>query len=93
MKIPNKLKINGIDVAIKIEDRTEHGASEYGSALCFTQTIWLNSSGNKEYQELVLFHEIIELLNEENDMNLTHQNISTLATSLYTVLKDNKLIS
>ena len=92
MNIPNKLKINGIEVIVKVEDRNKNGVSNCGSSQCYTQTIWINSDGKKEYQEAVLLHEIIELLNEECDMDLTHQTISTLATSLYAVLKDNKLI-
>ena len=81
-----------MDVTVKVEDRNKNGVGNSGSAQCYTQTIWIDSEGKKEYQEAVLLHEIIELLNEECDMNLTHQTISTLATSLYAVLKDNKLI-
>ena len=92
MNIPNKLKINGIEVAIKVEKRNKNGVNNCGSSACYLQTIWIDSEGKKEYQEAVLLHEIIELLNEECDMDLTHQTISTLATSLYAVLKDNKLI-
>lgn len=39
-----------------------------------------------------LIHEIIETINWSFEMGLSHQNITTLETSLTAILMDNKLI-
>ena len=36
MNIPNKLRINGIDVTVKVEDRNKNGVGNSGSAQCYT---------------------------------------------------------
>lgn len=39
-----------------------------------------------------LIHEIIETINWSFEMGLSHQNITTLETSLIAILKDNKIL-
>ena len=36
-----------------------------------------------------LLHEVVEVINEENELKMKHRVIQTLATQLFQVLKDN----
>jgi hypothetical protein len=94
MKIPKKLKIGGHIYTVKHRDRfREDGVEKTGSCLSVHTTLWIDNNPSKSQQESTLIHEILEALNNENELNLTHQQISTLECGLYQVLKDNRLLN
>ena len=89
IKIIKKLKIAGYEFEVILKDRTKDGSERSGSMLFSRQIIWIDSNQNKEQQESSLLHEIIEVINMANDLNLNHQQICVLEVGLYQVLKDN----
>ena len=93
MKIPKTLNISGRIYKIILSNRGEDdGISNAGTHYSWVQKIWIDKTQHQEGQESSLIHEIIEAVNEQNDLKLDHQQISVLETSLYQVLKENKLI-
>ena len=92
MKIPKTLKIGGINYLVVVEPIKMHGASNCGSCNNAVAVITINSEDNNQIQETTLIHEIIEAINSINDLQLSHQTISTLETNLFQVLRDNDLL-
>lgn len=94
MKIPKKLKIGGHIYPIKVEDRVAKGGiDKCGTSNVYSKMgIWIDSTIGKSQQESTLIHEIIEILNSNNNIELTETQICVLEAGLYQVLKDNKLL-
>jgi Zn-dependent peptidase ImmA (M78 family) len=101
MKIPNKIKIEGIEFKIfmltdeemnKIvgnEDKTGN------SSLCgYTSfkdcTILINSSYNADMQIQTFFHELVHIC-DSRMVPLDENSIDNMARRLYAAIKDNKL--
>jgi len=92
MKIPKTLKIGGINYQVIVENPHMHGCNGVGSNNDGTAIITISNTINHQVQESTLLHEMIEAINGTNDLQLSHQTISTLETSLYQVLMDNRLL-
>ena len=56
-----------------------------------SQKIWIDTTVHQQQQEETLIHEIIETIDTMCELNLEHPDMSVLSTSLYQVLKENKL--
>ena len=92
MKIPKKIKIGGKTFEIIIQDDVSAGITNQGKSSAWSQKIWLNSNQHSEAMEETLLHEIVELIQIENNLDINHQSISTLSVNLYQVLKDNNFL-
>lgn len=94
MKIPKQLKVGGHKYKIVLRnDRLKNdGTTEAGGYSSFFNKIWIDISAPQDIQEETLFHEILEAINIKNDLELNHNQISTISEDFYQVLKDNKLI-
>lgn len=84
-KIPSKLKIGGITYEVKLIS----GLADCGSTKFDNSTILINKDQTEERQATTLLHEIIEVISEHNDLNLSHQTIQTFESNLFQVLVDN----
>lgn len=91
-KIPDKINILGRQFTISVRNRDHDGTGELASARYATQEIWIDSEAHIQVQEESLIHEIIEMLNTMCELNLQHEKISVLGTTLHQVLIDNKLL-
>ncbi|MHB8182620.1 MAG: hypothetical protein ACYDDN_02555 [Candidatus Desulforudaceae bacterium] len=89
MRIPETLKILGLDYTVKQIDDNETG--QFGTHNGNTQVIRLNINKHPDQIASTLLHEIIEALDTNLELNLTHPQISALEAGLYQVLKDNDL--
>ena len=92
MKIPQTLKIGGINYQVIVENPRMHGCNGVGTNNDGVAIITISNTANRQVQESTLFHEMIEAINGTNDLQLSHQTISTLETSLYQILRDNDLL-
>lgn len=93
MNIPNKLKIGGLVYDVILENgKKEHGSVNIGATSSSSLKIWIEKEMPKSLQISTLIHEVLESINYQNDLNLTHQTITTLENNLYQVLNDNKLL-
>ncbi len=95
MKIPEKLKIGALEFDVIIEEhRTRDAGTDWSASMnAKYQKIFLDKEGGKPDGIMDdLLHEIVEAVNSLNDLGLNHQTISTLATGLHQVLRDNRLV-
>lgn len=90
MIIPNKIKIGGFDVEVKLKEDLvvdrHHGGEYSPRELC----IYLDPSLKKRHEEILL-HEIIEALCDAYCLEIEHSCILALGRGLYQVLKDNDI--
>ena len=84
-----KIKVGGLTYQIKEVE----GLADYGSTKLDQQIILIDSKLKEDNKRSTLLHEIIEICNSQNDLNLSHQTISTLEASLFQVLKDNNILN
>ena len=95
MKIPDKIKISGIDYKIEIaKDYTDdmNEAENRGRVVFRKGVIRILESYFPESKSRTLLHEIIHILDDDLDLDLTEQTIRRLTSGLYQVLKDNSLL-
>lgn len=92
MNIPNKVKIGGHNYAIKFKnlDRDEQ-ASNCGYCKPSLNEIVINTEITGQQQASTLLHEIIEVINWLNQLELEHHKIQSIESTLYQVLRDNNL--
>lgn len=93
MKIPKKLNILGIPVAIVFRRDGETSIASSASHSAWYNKIWITNDKDRseKAQAQDLVHEIIEAINDANDLKLEHTVISTIASSLFQVLSDDHL--
>ena len=93
MIIPDKIKIYGRTFEIIKSDRNKNdGVNNSGSVNTFFQTIWIDNTAHIEVQESTLIHEILEAIDKDNDLGLSHTQLCVLENGLYQTLKDNDLL-
>jgi hypothetical protein len=89
MKIPDMVKIAGQIFRIIYSNRLASSRTEFGNSSRMEGTIELDSTQPIGHQESTFIHEIIEVINAENELNMKHNQITCLATQLHGVIKDN----
>ena len=85
--MPDTIKIGGIHYKIIPEDSKI--SESYGKVVFEYASIHLDDTLTNDMALATLLHEVIEVINEENELKLEHRAIQTLATQLFQVLKDN----
>lgn len=85
MKNKDTIRILGKDYEVKyIKGLADFGSTDFNSNI-----ILIKEDMTDENKQSVILHEILEILNEANDLNLKHQDIQTLEAGLFSVYKDN----
>jgi len=95
MKIPNKIKVGGIDYEIEMVDYKENDFAEikiWGKTERDKCKIVLYNGVNPQRLWETLFHEIIHIIDRHFDINLNESKVERLSNGIYQVLKDNKLL-
>lgn len=88
--IPNKLKIGGRVVLVKIVEDTHPKLDNDRNNGCYStndNVIYLAKGCHKDLLPSVLLHEIIHAIN----ISIDEQTVEFMAQALYQVLKENKL--
>lgn len=91
MKFPESIKIGGLQMKIVFDDRLASSDNEFGECDHIRGMIIIDGVQPDDHKELTLLHEIIEKINTEHELELNHHQITSLASCLYQVLKDNNL--
>jgi len=89
LQIPQCITINGVDYKIVEENHMASGEGLFGQARFIKQEIVIEKELTSQRKEMTLLHEIIEVINMDCELELKHNQITTLATQLYQVLKNN----
>jgi hypothetical protein len=94
LKIPSELNILGIPVKVVFRQDGELSISASASHSAWYNKIWItnNPERSSQAQAQDLLHEIMEAINGANDLKLDHTVLSTIASSLFQVLSDNRLL-
>lgn len=96
MKIPNKVKINGIDYEVKkikigevppLMKNHADGQTSYSECI-----IYLDNELNEQRMFQIFLHEIIHTIEWANNLDSSEDYIQSMSSGLYQVLKDNKLL-
>ena len=85
--MPDDIKIGG--VRYKIIPADSKVSESYGKTIFESASIHLDETLIHDMALATLLHEVIEVINEENELKMKHRAIQTLATQLFQVLKDN----
>ena len=85
MKIPNKIKIKGIEFDVVFEDL---GDKVFGDFNELPPKIRINIKAPKKFQEITLLHEITHILRSD----AKEQWIREFSWDLWLVLKENNLL-
>ena len=105
MKIPKKLKINGLTYGVILEKDVTYQGNAYGITHHDKQKIYISSDQEDDRQAVTLLHEILHAVinashlypmftkeSMPDDAVKAEENVVTaIALSLYQVLKDNKV--
>ncbi len=91
MKKPNQLtvRVMGRDVPILKDDIVVQAANNLGEYRIQRNQIAIDSQVEQQLQGAVLIHEIVEVLNFDLELKLQHEILSSLASALYQVIRDN----
>lgn len=84
-----KIKVLGHNIKVELDSPGDWSEYGLGRANLLTQTIKLNEALKDDARNVTLLHEIIHLVSDMNAMELTESQVSTLATSLYTIVNEN----
>lgn len=98
MKIPDKINICGHEVAVFVElvVLDSECKQEMGMGFLHQETIHIAKNCNgaaisEDNQAETFLHEILHLVADKFDCEVSEKQITCLATGLYQVLHDNKL--
>ena len=79
-----KIKILGKDYKVEYVDANALGGA-YGDCCTKQAYIRINKETTKQHQEDTLLHEVIHIISEEVDLELTEPQTRRLATILYSI--------
>lgn len=88
--LPNCITVFGHDISINKMNGPDVGA--FGHMKHGTNEIFINENTSPSQQVSTLIHEIIEFINFQLELNLTHPQICGLETGLYQALAGNYLL-
>ena len=89
LKRITKVKVGGLIYKIKyVHPHVIDG--DCGKFDANNLTILINESLSLEMQRTTILHEIIEAINYNYELNLKHNKITTLESTFFQILKENK---
>lgn len=91
MRLPKGIKIGAFNWRIVKDLHLGAGRGRFGEMRQGEQEIALGDPLTEERQGETLLHEIIEVINAENEFKLEHHIITSLAYQLHQVLRENRL--
>lgn len=86
------IRISGINYIIELIPDLSEEQECTGKVIGKKCKILLDKDMCEDMILATLLHEVIEIINGENQLKLEHHVIQTLATQIYQVLQDNKTI-
>lgn len=89
--IPDKIRIGGYDVEVKMVDNLVNDRQHLGEYFPRTQEIHIDQAQTKQSMQETFIHEIIEAIKSIYDLEMEHSVLTLLSTCLHQVLRDNKI--
>jgi len=79
-----KIQILGKDYKVEYVDSKSLGGA-YGDCCTKKAYIRINRENTKQHQEDTLLHEVVHIISDEMDLELTEPQVRRLATVLYSI--------
>ena len=103
MKIPSKIDIVGQVYDVILSDNLKEDLKDIlkqrpqdahyvGYFSSVWQKIWIDNTMKQSQKEQTLMHEVLEVINHELALGISHDNLDRLEHCLYYVLSKNKLL-
>ncbi len=95
MKIPNKVKVGGItyDVVFVKPKKDKLCCVQHWGEVCFDECkIYIDNKVDKQRAWQILLHEVIHIIECDNNMDSADSYIQTVSCGFYSFLKDNNLL-
>ena len=92
MIIPKEIKIGGFKVIVNLVDNLISDRDSYGEYSPRTQEIRIDKTNTRQLQEETFLHEVMEAITSIYAIDITHKDLSIIATVLHQIITDNKLI-
>jgi len=92
MKIPKTLRISGHDVKVNLKKDLARDERNMGQSCLHGMYINIDATILKTMQESTLIHEILHVINELNNIELSEKQIIQLECGIYQIINDNKLL-
>ena len=92
MKIPKRIVVNGHEFTVSLIVGDTRFASA-GDVCNWTKTIRINTADEaaESTQAEALLHELIEIIDHDNELKLSHNTICTLGEQLFGIIRNNNL--
>ncbi len=91
MKIPKKIVIAGQEVTVTLVNGGNRFVNA-GDFCCMDNTMQINTDRTSEsVQSESFLHEILEAININNELKLPHNQICTISSQIFAVIRNNKL--
>lgn len=82
--------VRGIRYTILFDDTLQAIESELGRINYMAATITLDGNLSDQVGMAFLWHEIVEIIDHQEELNLKHHKIQTLGFSLRQIVEDNR---
>lgn len=92
MKIPNEVKIGAFRYTVNFVDGIMSDEHRFGELFPRKLEINIEKTLNPQRFWGTLLHEVIEAINCENELEISHQVIEVLTNNLLAFLLDNNLL-
>ncbi len=95
MRIPSRIKIAGIEYDIiqyKPKDGKLEKIKNWGEVCLDECKIYISKEVKEERKWQILLHEIIHIIECDNNMDSSDSYIQTISSGFYAFLKENKLL-
>lgn len=89
--IPASIKIGCFEVKVQIVKNLAYDRDRIGEFCPRNLTIDIEETSSLQRQWETLFHEIIEAINSQYNLELPHQTIHILGSAFFQVIRDNTL--
>jgi hypothetical protein len=87
--IPSEFMAYGLPWKVRFVTEHEKIKGNFGHCSAEDQTIYLLKTATRRQQESTFLHELIHLVSETMELNLSEHTVLCLEGGLYPILKDN----
>ena len=95
MRIPTRVKVGGIEygvIQLKPKDGKLVKVKNWGEVDFNECRIYIDEGADEQRKWQILIHEVIHVIECDNNMDSSDNYIQTISSGFYAFLKDNKLL-
>jgi hypothetical protein len=89
-QLPKTIRVSGQVFKIVFDDNLANDEDKFGNVNFRTLTITINGTCPIPVKTDALWHEIMEIINAQNELKLSHNKIQCISNALNQIASDNK---